>query len=189
MVNIVALDREQAKGLFEPQRKNNWIIQFHLPDARGVRDIQVAAQTVTLPQQEIAEVELDGLNYSTKVAGKVKFANIDFEFKDYLDTQATNAMLAWHYMVANPATGVVGLAKQYKKDADIILFAPNGSMERRWKLQGCWLPKFDPGALDRGSGDKNMCKGTVCYDRAVPTFVAANLSQIAARAALGVLGF
>lgn len=171
MVNINTYDLAQARGLLEPQRQDNWLLQIALEDSRGVRDILIALEGFTPPIETTGDVTLGYMNSSSYVAGKTNVEAMRLTCKDLVDKEVAAAFLRWRRKVFNPETGVTGLAKDYKRMAEAILFAPDGSLERRYQYYGCWPTSFHPGTFDMNSGDKVVIEVPIRVDRVIAKFI------------------
>jgi len=173
MANTNADALAQAQGLYEPQRSNNWL--FTVTDTIAGADIlsgeglHVALETANLPTLTIEEIELNFLNSKRFVAGKATYETIPLTIKDMVDVGIANAFKVWSEMVYNPETDQIGLAKDYKKNCEITLFAPDGSAERSWLLVGCWIQSANWGTLDMSSSEPVKIELTLRYDKAKPT--------------------
>jgi hypothetical protein len=68
--------------------------------------------------------------------------------------------------VYDTTTGNVGLPSNYKKTAEIILQATDGTHVRTVRLIGIWPSALNPGALDMSSDAPVEIEATLTYDRA-----------------------
>jgi hypothetical protein len=100
------------------------------------------------------------------VAGRMLYEPIPLVVKDFVDIGTATAIETWQKQVANAETHKVGLAKDYKKVGDLILFAPEGSFERTWRLYGLFPVFVAFGALDMNANDVVRIQATLRYDRA-----------------------
>lgn len=76
-------------------------------------------------------------------------------------------LIGWRRLVYDPAEGRIGLAKDYKSDGYVVMFAPDGTLKRKWKLQGVWPSKMDPGGGDMNANENNKISITLTIDKAV----------------------
>jgi hypothetical protein len=167
MVDVLGDHLANAAGGYEPQRQNHWIVQLGLP-GRDDEIIQFSAESSALPTVSVEEVELNYINIRRYAAGRAVYEVIPLVLKDMVDRGTADAMERWHERVYNPLTDQVGLAAGYKQEAQLILFGPNGSLERTWRLIGCWPLSVAYGALDYGSSDKVLIETQLRYDKALP---------------------
>lgn len=169
-VDIRQYDLAQARSLLEPQRQNNWMLHISLADNRGLRDMQIALEGFTPPVESSAKVSLGLINYQSHVPGVTSNSDMTLTCKDLVDRDVAAMFLRWRYMVSDPRTGVVGLAKNFKKIVEVSLFAPDGSHERVYRYHGCWPLSVNPGRFDMNNGDKVLLEVPISCDRVEPLF-------------------
>lgn len=129
--------------------------------------LKLSLQAAFNPSSAKEDIQVPYLNEVIFFAGRRMVDPGAIELRDYVDKSTADIVHAWDTMTHDYATGQVGLARNYKKRACIINFAPNGSFERYWWLQGCW-----PQAVNYAGGGLNMASSepvhiaiTLRYDR------------------------
>ena len=167
----------QAGG-FEPQRQHNW--SFEVSGIGGDADSQVLALSLVqgfLPTGYNEEVPIPYGNEVVYVAGRAIWEPGGLICRDFIDQNVAAQLLEWRRQVYDPATGAIGLAASYKKEASIVLFPPNydeaagatnTEFQRQWKLHGCWPIRVNAAAngLDMTSSGQVMIELSIRYDRA-----------------------
>ncbi len=153
-----------AASKFEPQRQSNWLIS--IAGVAGENNIRLALEAAALPSVAVEEIPLNFLNTTRWVAGRAIYDTIPLVVKDMVDVGVASAIKDWHEQVYNPETHKIGLAKNYKKVADLVLFGPDGELQRTWSLLGCWPVSVNYGQLDMNSSDKVLIETVLRYDRA-----------------------
>jgi hypothetical protein len=151
-------------GTFEPQRQNNFSVEF----AIGASDkdiIVMSHQGFPLPKESNEEVTIPYQNETRYVAGKYAVDAGTLVLTDYVDVDTRGAIMRWRKMVYDPATGIVGLAKDYKKTGYIVMTAPDGTRTRVCKLKGSWPQAVDGGELTMDASDKVTMSVTIRYDK------------------------
>lgn len=167
-----------ATETWEIQRTNNFEISIAGLDTMvgsgSSRLITLAVESGFLPAENSNVVELNFGNTLVKVAGTTTYNNGSLVIKDAIQEDVENIIRKWRKHVFDPEGDVlgtpdaVGLAFNYKKDARVIQYAPDGSMERTWKLIGVWPSSVDYGPLDYTSaGAKKTISITLEYDKAI----------------------
>lgn len=157
-----------AKGFFEPQRQYNWSLEIALDDAGDQILIMQGLESFDTPTEHNEEIVLEYANEKRYVAGKAAFNEAELKLKDFCDMGTAQAIIKWRRQVYNPETGSIGLARDYKKSADLTLTAPNQSSVRIWKLFGVWPKQVHYGSLTMVGSEKVLISVTLRYDRAVP---------------------
>jgi len=74
-------------------------------------------------------------------------------------------LLRWRKQVYDPKTGKIGLAKDYKKQLQVIMNGPNGEYERVAKLKGCWPTADPPADLNMESPEKLLMEIPISVDK------------------------
>lgn len=167
-----------ATQTWEIQRTNNFEIQISglddLVGAGSARLITLAVESGFLPSEQSNVVELNYSNTVSKVAGTTTYSSGNLVVKDAIQEDIEKIIRTWRKHVYDPTGDVlgtkdaVGLAFNYKKDARVIQYAPDGTLERTWILQGVWPSSVDYGPLDYTSaGAKKTITMTIEYDKAI----------------------
>lgn len=170
MTLINAQHLAPALGFFEPQRAFSWVLEIALDDVGDQILIMQSLESFGAPKESNDTIELHHGNEVRKVAGKATFEDLTLVVKDFVDSKTAMAVAKWRRLVYNPETGSIGLARDYKKSADLAMFAPDLSSVRVWKLYGVWPKDVDYGTLDMTSSDKVTVSLTLSIDRAIPGF-------------------
>jgi hypothetical protein len=148
----------QKGGAFEEQRGNNALITIYEIDGNdksfGNTDLlTLSLQSFPVPKTNVDVFESSWLNEKRKFAGLPSFDDIEIVFKDFVDIETAQVLKAWHEKVYNPVTGQIGLARDYKKNATVQLFAPDGSFSRFYSISGMFPLTFNPGDIDMTSAE------------------------------------
>jgi len=161
---------KDLQGNYEVQRQNDWYFEVEPPSGAlsdTKRVITVALDIGFLPSESSEEIEIHFVNERVYVAGKPMFEAGTLTLKDYVDYPVMKTIADWRKVVYNPQTGQIGLAKNYKVDASVVLFAPDGSYRREWVLRGCWPQAVNYGpTLDMSTMEQNKIEVTIRYDKA-----------------------
>lgn len=153
-------------GTFEPQRQNNFSIEIAL----GAADkdlIVMGLQAAPLPNESNDEIEIQYQNEKRYVAGQYTVDSTTLTVRDFVDQDTRGAIMRWRKQVYDPATGQVGLAKNYKKRANIVMTAPDGSEQRVCKLIGVWPQAVSGGNLSHDGADNVIIEVTLKVDKVI----------------------
>lgn len=159
---------------YEVQRTNNFrfiidLSEFNNGTGNNVSSgeiIELACDTAGLPTVTNDPIELDYGNSNVKVAGKATVDDVTVAVKDFIEPDVEGILWQWRLKVYNPQTGKVGWAKNYKKQAKVVQYGPNGEVQRSWVLDGVWPTSLDLGDLDYSSGDKKQVSMNLSVDNA-----------------------
>jgi len=152
-----------------PQLTNQFYIQLALPSGIALsqsRELYLAVAGGAIPGSSFEEVTIDFVNMQVFMAGAIRFESFALRVRDFIDAGSRKALWDWYQLVGNPRTGSMGLPNEYKADGNIILFAPNGTAERKWKVEGVWPQAQGWGDLDYSTVENLMMEFTLRCDRA-----------------------
>lgn len=155
------------EGDFVPQHQNNWLIEIAGLEGDDRDLIVLSLVSSNLPTEANNIVELPYGNEMRKVAGRATYEDIPLIVRDYVDRDVRGALVRWRRLVYDAETGNVGLPSQYKKNAQMILQATDGSQLRAVRLIGVWPSNMNPGAVDMAADDPVQIEMTLTYDRAI----------------------
>jgi len=157
-------------GSFEPQRMNNGLFRiFGVPGDSG--DLLVLSlDSFPVPKQDNNVLEAFFLNQKRRFSGTADPQEMSVVYKDFCDKNTAKILMGWRHVVYDPKTGVINLARNYKRTGMVEIFAPNGTLFRQYDLIGVWPSAMDPGDIDMTSDD--MIKLTVTFqvDNIIQTF-------------------
>lgn len=159
-----------AKGFFEPQRTYNWSLEIALDDAGDQVLITQGLESFPGPDLDLGEIEIPYGNEVRYVAARARFAESTLMVRDFVDIGVANALIKWQRLCYNVDSGSMGLARDYKKMADLVMVAPNQTIARAYKLVGIWPRRFRHGDFSMETQDKVRIECVLRYDRAVPGF-------------------
>lgn len=153
---------------YEVQRTNNFRFVINLQkEGDGTGNlIELACDTTGLPNISNEPIELEYGNSNVKVAGKATTDDVSVAVKDFIEADVEKILWNWRMEVYNPETGKVGWATNYKKQASVVQYGPNGECLRTWKLIGVWPTSLDLGDMDYSSGDKKQITMNLSVDNA-----------------------
>lgn len=166
---------------YEPQRNNNFEIHIYdlgdltsvdgdkTYDANNVQDcLTLSAVSVGEVNTQVSVLPIAYGNTKVKFAGLPDVQDSTVVYNDYIGKDTERIIAAWHALVFNPKTEVIGRASVYKKPAVLIETAPDGTNVRCWMLKGCWPSQVSYGAYDYNNGAVRQINMTLTYDIAIP---------------------
>ena len=164
--------------LYQPQMQNHFELVIKLNrDLNGgtdetqisnmVKYLNLAVTSFSLPTITTTPVDIPYGNTTIHIAGKTEFGGANsITCIDYIGADIERIIYNWQNLVTNPETGQQGWAYNYKCDAEIIEYAPDGSSLSVWVLRGLWPSEVNYGSLDKSSGDLKQIEVTLSYDLA-----------------------
>ena len=164
--------------LYQPQLQNHFELVIKLNrDLQGGQNenklsklrryLNLAVTSFSLPTITTTPIDIPYGNTTIHIAGKTEFGGANsITCIDYIGADIERIIYNWQNLVTNPETGQQGWAYNYKCDAEIIEYAPDGSSLSTWVLRGLWPSEVNYGSLDKSSGDLKQIEVTLSYDLA-----------------------
>ena len=168
-IEYLGARRFAAKG-FEVQRTNNFEFQVMYNGLSSSKQevVTLAVVSAFLPSESNEVINLNYSNTTVTVAGK---ANVNgsgsFVVRDLVDEDMEKVMEDWRSTVYNKENDAIGFASDYKKNATITQYAPDGSRIRVWRLTGVWPSAVDYGSVGYDSPGVKQITMTLQYDKAI----------------------
>lgn len=172
------IDDVYKDTLYQPQLQNHFELVIRLNrDLDGGTDstkigtlqkyLNLAVTSFSLPTITTTPIDIPYGNTTIHIAGKTEFGGANsITCIDYIGADIERILYNWQNLVTNPETGQQGWAYNYKTDAEIIEYAPDGSSLSVWVLRGLWPSEINYGSLDKSSGDLKQIEVTLSYDLA-----------------------
>jgi hypothetical protein len=197
--NLIA----EPGGKFEIQRTNNFTLTISPPSGftvpastsesnpnepvRGAPTqvpgdigalIRMSLKAFPFPVETSTKIEIPYENSERKVAGIVKYADVDMVLHDYFDSEVVLLLTKWRRLIwvpygapalariGNLANEAVGYARSYKSQGQLILHGPGGEAvtQRLWNLKGLWPISLEMGKGDYSQNGKNEVTVKFCID-------------------------
>ena len=133
-------------------------------DADGV--IELAVSKSSVPHFSQSAIQVKRGNNTIKFAGVPEFKSGSLQVNDYIGSGIKDVLMAWQQKSYDVNTEKVGLAKDYKIDANLIEYTPDYQVVRTWKLIGCWISEISEDDYNHDSNDKHTISVTIEYDKA-----------------------
>lgn len=165
---------------FEPQRNNNFEVQITglsglttVDKGRAISSnagnlITLSVASYSAPQINVSPINVSYGNNKIKFAGLPEFPDSSIVLNDYIGIGVEKILSAWQKLVYDPKTQKVGLASEYKKDAYLIEYAPDGTQARQWRLVGCWPSQLQLGDFNQEGNTVRQVTITLTYDYVIP---------------------
>lgn len=131
---------------FEPLRQFRFVFLIEGIDAFLIK-------TATRPSFETEEVEIPWINTTRYVAGKTKFGTIDLTLHDPIAPSGAQQVMEWIRLHYESVSGRSGYADFYKRDCQLKMLDPIGTVVSLYDIKGAWIVSANYGDLDYGSSD------------------------------------
>lgn len=159
-------DLLQKMPVFEPKRKNRWLMTF--PADLGIQQWWLAS--ASRPSITQNEVEIPFLNTSEWVLGRFTWEPIDVVFKDPIGPSATQAIMEWIRLGSESITGRQGFSVGYRKIVELEMLDPTGVVVEKWILDGAMLTNVSFGDLSMDDDGVAEITATLRFPRAILAF-------------------
>ena len=152
---------EMLPNKFEPKRKFRWVLMLEGIDAFLVK-------STNRPSFTIAEETLNFINSKRYIAGRLTFSTISMVLHDPIAPSGAQQVMEWIRTHAESVSGRAGYADFYKRDLQLKLLDPIGTVVELWDMKGCFLTSADYGSLDYSDDSANMdINLTIRFDNCV----------------------
>lgn len=169
----MAIERLGASHLadqgFEVQRTNNFEIIVDIPTVQGdrVRTLTLAVVSGFLPNESNEVIALNYGNNQVTVAGVARVnGSGTLVVRDLVEQDTEEVIDQWRATVYDKETDAIHFASEYKKEATVVQYAPDGTHMRSWELQGTWPSAVDYGSVSYDSPGVKTVSITLQYDKA-----------------------
>jgi hypothetical protein len=145
---------------FEPKRQFRWVLAIEGIDAFIIK-------TATRPNISIEEVEIPFINHKRYIAGKASFETLSVTMHDPIAPSGAQQVMEWVRTHFESVSGRAGYADFYKRDIQLKMLDPIGTVVELWDIKGAFLTAADFGSLDYGASDPSEISITIRFDNCV----------------------
>ena len=132
---------EMLPNKFEPKRKFRWVLMIEGIDAFIVK-------STDRPTFTIREETIPFINAKRYIAGRMEFSTISVNLHDPIAPSGAQQVMEWIRTHYESVSGRAGYADFYKRDIQLKLLDPIGTVVELWDLKGCFLTDARYGNLD-----------------------------------------
>lgn len=142
---------------FEPLAKRRFLFTIEGIDSFLVK-------TASRPQVTTEEVQINWINTTRYIAGKTTFGTMSITLHDPIAPSATQQIMEWLRLCYEPISGRGGYADFYKRDIQIKMLDPVGTVVQLWDIKGAWLTEANFNDLTYDGSDSVEIACTIRYD-------------------------
>jgi hypothetical protein len=140
---------EMLPNKFEPKRRFRWVLMVEGIDAFLVK-------STNRPSFTIAEEMIPFINSKRYIAGRLTFGALDLVLHDPIAPSGAQQVMEWIRTHAESVSGRAGYADFYKRDLQLKLLDPIGTVVELWDMKGCFITSANYGTLDYSDDSANM---------------------------------
>jgi len=145
---------------FEPKRKFRWVLAIEGIDAFLVK-------SAARPTVEVASQEIHWINTVRYIAGKAKFSTMSVTLYDPIAPSGAQQVMEWIRTHFESVSGRAGYADFYKRDLQLKMLDPVGTVVELWDIKGAQITNATFGDLDYGTEDPTEIALTLQMDNCV----------------------
>jgi hypothetical protein len=154
---------EMLPNKFEPKRKFRWVFQLEGVDAFLIK-------TAARPTISTEEVTLPFINHTRYLAGRTTFGTVSVTLYDPIAPSGAQQVMEWVRLHFESVSGRSGYADFYKRDCQIKLLDPVGTVVELWDMKGAFITEANFGDMDYSSSDAVEVSLTIRFDNCVLQF-------------------
>ena len=148
---------------FEPKRQYRWVLAIE-----GIDSFLIT--TANRPQVNISDKKIDFINSYRRVAGKLEFQDLTIKLHDPIAPSGAQQMMEWIRTHYESVSGRAGYADFYKRDIQLKMLDPIGTVVELWDIKGAFLTSVNFNGLGYDQDDIVMIDATIKFDNCVLQF-------------------
>jgi len=151
---------EMLPNKFEPKRKFRWVFAIEGIDS-------FLMKSAARPQFTTQATEIPFINSTRYLAGKTKFGTIQCTLYDAIAPSGAQQVMEWIRTHFESVSGRSGYADFYKRDCQLKLLDPVGTVVELWDIKGAFITDAAFGELDYNTEDPTEVSITLQFDNCV----------------------
>ncbi len=149
---------------FEPKRGYRWVLAVE-----GIDSFLV--QTTKRPDASIGQTEIKYINSYRKISnGKVVWSDITLDLHDPIAPSGAQQVMEWIRTHMESVSGRAGYADFYKRDIQLKMLDPIGTVVELWDIKGAFITSANFGSLSYASDDIMKISLTLAVDNCILQF-------------------
>lgn len=179
-------NNDEGRALYEPARSTDFELFVYglddlIPVDQGANGtvyasgesaqevIRIAVASAPVPNYSIQSLRQRRGNTVQTFAGTPEFQEGTLELYDWIGVNTKSILLAWQKKASNLETGKTGILTDYKKNAVLCEYSPDGQIVRAWDIYGCWVNAIQEQPFNHAENQsERRIQATLQYDMAVP---------------------
>lgn len=125
-------------------------------------------KTAARPQVTTEEIAIPWINSTRYIAGKTKFGELAVTLHDPIAPSGAQQVMEWIRLCFESVSGRAGYADFYKRDIQVKMLDPVGTVVQLWDIKGAWIKDANFGDLSMESeGDLAEITLSIRFDNLV----------------------
>ena len=151
---------EMLPNKFEPKRQFRWVFAIEGIDA-------FLMKSAARPTISTNEVEMPFINHTRYLAGRTTFGTMGVTLYDPIAPSGAQQVMEWVRTHFESVSGRAGYADFYKRDCQIKLLDPIGTVVELWDVKGAFITEANYGDLSYDANDPTEVSLTLRFDNCV----------------------
>lgn len=151
---------EMIPNKFEPKRKNRWVFSIEGIDA-------FLMKTASRPSYSTTDQAIPFINSTRYVAGKTTFSTLSVSLHDPIAPSGAQQVMEWIRTHFESVSGRAGYADFYKRDCQIKVLDPVGTVVELWDIKGAFITEANFGDLSYDAEEPQDISLTLRFDNCV----------------------
>ena len=123
---------EMLPNKFEPKRKFRWVFAIEGIDA-------FLMKSAARPQMQTSEQKIPFINHTRYVTGRYEFQSLGVKLYDPIAPSGAQQVMEWIRTHFESVSGRAGYADFYKRDCQIKMLDPVGTVVELWDIKGAFI--------------------------------------------------
>jgi hypothetical protein len=145
---------------FEPKRKFRWVLAIEGIDS-------FLLKSANRPSFAISETPIPYINSTRYIAGKQTFGNLSVALHDPIAPSGAQQVMEWIRTHAESVSGRAGYADFYKRDIQLKMLDPVGTVVELWDIKGAFITSANFGDLSYDAEDPTEIQLDLRFDNCV----------------------
>lgn len=151
---------EMLPNKFQPLAKRQFLLAIEGVDSFLVK-------TAARPSYTTEEVAINWINSTRYIAGKTTFGTMAVTLYDAVAPSGAQQVMEWIRLCYESVSGRAGYADFYKRDVQIKMLDPVGTVVQLWDLKGAFVTEANFNELSYEGSDQTEIALTIRFDNAV----------------------
>jgi len=148
---------------FEPKRNYRWVLAIEGIDSFLIK-------TTKRPDFKLGETKIEYINSYRRISGKLDMGDLSVQLHDPIAPSGAQQVMEWIRTHYESVSGRAGYADFYKRDIQLKMLDPIGTVVELWDIKGAFITSATFGSLDYGSEDIMMIDLNLAFDNCVLQF-------------------
>ena len=118
----------------------------------------------------ITDKKIDFINSYRRVSGKLEFGDLNIDLHDPIAPSGAQQMMEWIRTHYESVSGRAGYADFYKRDIQLKMLDPIGTVVELWDIKGALLTSVNFNTLGYETDDVMKISATIKFDNCVLQF-------------------